>query len=61
MIYLPLFSKGDVFGSFIVGSSKANAYIQSDVEFLEQVANQISLATENARLYSREQGEDIGR
>lgn len=57
MIYLPLFSKGDVFGSFILGSSKANAYTQSDVEFLEQVANQISLATENARLYSREQGE----
>jgi len=57
MVYLPLFSKGDVFGSFILGSSKVSAYTKSDVEFLEQVTNQISLATENARLYSKEQSE----
>jgi GAF domain-containing protein len=57
MVYLPLFSKGETFGSFIVGSSKPHAYTESDVMFLEQVSNQLSLAMENARLYSKERSE----
>ncbi|MCP4647560.1 MAG: GAF domain-containing protein, partial [bacterium] len=54
IVYLPLFSKGEVFGSFTVGSSKANAYTRSDIMFLEQVSTHLSLTMENARLYSRE-------
>ncbi len=57
MIHLPLFSKGEVFGCFITGSSKINAYTPSNATFLEQVSSQLSLTMENARLYSRERGE----
>jgi len=57
LVYLPLFSQGEVFGSFIVGSCRAKAYGEADVAFLEQVASQLSLAMENARLYAREKGE----
>ncbi len=57
MVYLPLFSKGEVIGCFTVGSSKTNAYTRSDIAFLEQVSNQLSLTMENARMYSRERGE----
>jgi len=57
IVYLPLLSQGEVFGSFIVGSSQPNAYTETDVVFLEQVASQLSLTMENARLYARERGE----
>ena len=57
MVYLPLFSKGEIIGCFIVGSSTASAYTQGDIEFLEQASNHLSLMMENARLYSRERGE----
>lgn len=57
LVYLPLFSQGEVFGSFIVGSCRARAYSEADVAFLEQIASQLSLAMENARLYAREKGE----
>ncbi|MFA4835382.1 MAG: GAF domain-containing sensor histidine kinase, partial [Dehalococcoidia bacterium] len=54
--YLPLFSQGDVTGSFIVGCSRPNAYGEREVDFLGQVASQLSLTMENARLYARERG-----
>lgn len=57
MVYLPLLSQGEVFGTFIVGSSTPDAYTDNDVAFLEQVANHLSLTMENARLYTRERGE----
>lgn len=57
IVYLPLFSQGEVMGSFIVGSAAADVYGDKEVAFLEQVAGQLSLTMDNARLYARERGE----
>lgn len=57
LVYLPLFSQGELFGSFIVGCRRPRAYSDADVAFLEQIASQLSLAMENTRLYAREKGE----
>ena len=52
MVYLPLVAKGDIIGSLILASRKANAFSQQHVSLLEQLAAQIAMPLENARLYA---------
>ena len=52
MVYLPLIAKGEVIGSFILASRKADAYSQQHLNLLEQLAAQIAMPLENARLYA---------
>jgi formate hydrogenlyase transcriptional activator len=48
---LPLLSRGRVLGVLGVGSSREGAFLEDDVSFLGQVANQIAIAVENASAY----------
>ena len=51
--YLPLTAKGETIGSFIVASRQPNAYSQRHIKLLEQLASQIAMPLENARLYAK--------
>ncbi len=53
MVYLPLISKGNTIGSFLVASSQPYAYSHRHIKLLEQLASQIALPLENAQLYAR--------
>jgi len=53
MAYLPLISKGEAIGSFIVASRQPNAYSQRHIMLLEQLASQIAMPIENAQLYAQ--------
>jgi len=48
---LPLISRGRVLGVLGLGSSREGAFLEDDVAFLGQVANQIAIAVENASAY----------
>jgi formate hydrogenlyase transcriptional activator len=48
---LPLLSRGRVLGVLGLGSSREGAFLEDDVSFLGQVANQIAIAVENAFAY----------
>ncbi len=50
-IRVPLFSKGEVFGTFNLTSRHPNAYGDVEREVLEQLAGQIAAAVENSRLF----------
>ncbi len=50
-IRVPLFSKGEVFGTFNLTSRHANAYGDTEREILEQLAGQIATAVENSLLF----------
>ena len=52
-IRVPLFSKGEVFGTFNLTSRHPNAYGEREREILEQVAGPIAAATVNSRLFIR--------
>ncbi len=52
MVYLPLIAKGETIGSLIVASHQPNAYNQRHIMLLEQLAFQIAMPVENARLYA---------
>ncbi|MFH1003133.1 MAG: GAF domain-containing sensor histidine kinase, partial [Chloroflexota bacterium] len=58
-IHVPLFSKGEVFGSLNLSSLKPDAYGERDKEILEQLADQIAGAIQNAVLHSRERTQSI--
>src|SRR6267142_806531 len=51
MCFLPLISSKGALGTLNLGRLRDDAFSQTDIEFLTQVANQISLARENARAY----------
>lgn len=53
MAYLPLIAKGEAIGSFVVASRQPNAYSQRHIKLLEQLASQIAMPLENARLYAK--------
>jgi len=48
---LPLVSRGRVLGVLGVGSSREATFTEDDVSFLNQIANQIGIAVENAAAY----------
>ncbi|MBN1856858.1 MAG: diguanylate cyclase [Dehalococcoidia bacterium] len=51
--HLPLIVRGEVMGTLIVASGKADVYREADIHLLEQVARQIATPIENATLYAR--------
>jgi diguanylate cyclase (GGDEF)-like protein/putative nucleotidyltransferase with HDIG domain len=53
VIYLPLIAKGSAIGSFIVASRQPNAYSQRQIRLLEQLASQMAMPLEHARLYAK--------
>jgi formate hydrogenlyase transcriptional activator len=48
---LPLLGRERVLGVLVLGSSRENAFLEEDLAFLGQLANQIALAVENALAY----------
>jgi len=50
-IRVPIFSKGEVIGTFNLSSRHPNAYGEREKEILEQVAGQLGVAVENSRLF----------
>jgi signal transduction histidine kinase len=48
--YLPLFSKGEIFGSLIVSSRRPNAYKEKELKLLKYAASQLALPVDNYRL-----------
>lgn len=51
--YLPLIAKGEAIGSLIIASRQPNAYSQQRLTLLQQLASQIAMSVENARLYAK--------
>ena len=51
-IRLPLFHRGEVFGTFNLSSTRPNTYGQRELEILEELAGQIALAIQNDRLFA---------
>jgi diguanylate cyclase (GGDEF)-like protein/putative nucleotidyltransferase with HDIG domain len=51
-VYLPLITKGDVIGSLILASQQRDAFSQQHIKLLNQLASQIAMPLENARLYA---------
>src|SRR5467141_3005091 len=49
---LPLVSRNRILGVLSLGRREENAFSQGDIQFLNQVASQISIAVENASAYS---------
>lgn len=54
VVRLPLRTKQSVIGSFDVGSRMPNAYTENNLSLLQQVADQVAIATENSQLYKLE-------
>jgi diguanylate cyclase (GGDEF)-like protein/putative nucleotidyltransferase with HDIG domain len=52
MIFLPLIVNDKAIGSLSLGSRQPNAYSQSQVQLLSQLASRIATPIENARLYA---------
>lgn len=52
MVYLPLIAKGEIIGSLILASRKKDTFSQQHITTLEQLASQIAMPLENARLYA---------
>jgi diguanylate cyclase (GGDEF)-like protein/putative nucleotidyltransferase with HDIG domain len=52
MVFLPLIVNDKAIGSLSLGSRHPNAYSQSQVQLLSQLASQIATPIENARLYA---------
>jgi len=50
-VYIPLFSKDHLTGAFILGRKTDEAFGKYDIEVLEQIAGQIGVAIDNARLF----------
>lgn len=50
-IIIPMVHKGNVTGLFYIGSKKENIYGDPEVDIMTQIAGQIAIAVENAKLY----------
>jgi len=50
-IRMPLFSKGEVFGTLNLTSRRPSAYGERERKILEQIAGQVAVAVQNALLY----------
>jgi len=52
LVFLPLLVNGKAIGSLCLASCRPNAYTQSHVQLLSQLASRIAMLVENARLYA---------
>ena len=53
-VYIPLVSRGDVIGVFAVDHSELNGFTEDQLSILEALTGHITVAIENARLYSEQ-------
>jgi diguanylate cyclase (GGDEF)-like protein len=53
IMYLPLIISNEVIGALMLASHKPDAYNQRQIKLLEQLAQQIAMPVENARLYAK--------
>ncbi|MDO8636467.1 MAG: GAF domain-containing protein, partial [Dehalococcoidia bacterium] len=53
VILIPLVAGGRTFGSLNLGSSQKNKYSETDLEYLQPVADQLAVALDNARLFKQ--------
>jgi diguanylate cyclase (GGDEF)-like protein len=53
MVFLPLIVNDKAIGSLCIASRRLNAYSQSQVQLLSQLASRIAMPVENARLYAQ--------
>jgi len=53
LVFLPLMVGSEAIGSMCVASRRTNAYSQSQVQLLSQLASRIAMSIENARLYAQ--------
>jgi diguanylate cyclase (GGDEF)-like protein len=53
LVFLPLLVGGEAIGSLCIASRHPNAYSQSQVQLLSQLASRIAMSIENARLYAQ--------
>ena len=53
MVACPLIAKGNVTGVLIMGSKTENVYGRDEVKFVDQLAGQLAMCMENARLYEQ--------
>lgn len=49
----PLIVKSNVIGVLMIGSSRENAYLEDEMNFTRQLADQLGICIENARLYEQ--------
>lgn len=49
----PLFARSNVIGVLMIGSSRGNAYLEDEINFTCQLADQLGICIENARLYEQ--------
>jgi len=49
----PMFKRDEVIGALIVASATDSAYDETDLGFVEHLANQLSISIQNARLYKQ--------
>jgi formate hydrogenlyase transcriptional activator len=49
--FLPLISRNHAIGVLVLGRLRDDAFTEDEIHFLEQIANQIALAVENALVY----------
>lgn len=49
----PLIVKGNVIGVLVIGSHRENAYSKDEARFTRQLADQLAICIENARLYEQ--------
>jgi diguanylate cyclase (GGDEF)-like protein/putative nucleotidyltransferase with HDIG domain len=52
-IHLPIYSDSEVTGAFVLASRNPRAYSASDIELLQPIAEGLSIAVHNARLFER--------
>lgn len=52
-LYLPIKKKGQILGIINIGSIRNYDFKKEEVDVLSQVANQLSIAVENAKLYNK--------
>lgn len=60
IVYMPLFSRREVFGGLIVGNCRPNAYGERELKLLKYTTTQLALAIENSRLF-QESRESVKR
>jgi diguanylate cyclase (GGDEF)-like protein len=53
LVFLPLMVGAEAIGSMCIASRRPNAYNQSQVQLLSQLASRIAMSIENARLYAQ--------
>lgn len=49
----PMFKRAEVIGALIVGSIHDNSYAESDLSFVQHLADQLAISIQNSRLYKQ--------